>query len=153
MERIGGSVGRELRRFGAHGAMPAIVAAWPSAVGPEIARNAWPARVARDGVLLVHTSSSAWSFELTQLGAAVLGRLAAALVDDAPRGLRFVPGPLPELPAEPEASSLRTAVEPTEETVARAAELAAGITDEELRERVARAAALSLESVRSDRRF
>ena len=153
MERIGSSVDRELRRFGAHGAMPAIVAAWPEAVGPEIARNAWPARVARDGVLHVHTSSSAWSFELTQLTAAVLGHLAAALGEDVPRGLRFAPGPIPEPPSEVEPTPLRTALEPTAETVARAAELTAPIADEELRERVSRAAALSLERARSDRRF
>ena len=153
MERIGSGVDRELRRFGAHGAMPAIVAAWPEAVGSEIARNAWPARVARDGVLHVHTSSSAWSFELTQLATDVLGHLAVALGEDVPRGLRFAPGPIPEPSPEAEPTLLRTALDPSAETVARAAELTAGITGEELRESVSRAAALSLERARSDRRF
>ena len=96
MERLGDSLDQELRRFGATGSMPAIVAAWPEAVGEEVARNAWPARISRDGVLHVNTSSSAWSFELTQLAAVVLEQLAARLDDVAPKGLRFAPGHLPE---------------------------------------------------------
>ena len=67
MERIGEDVERQLGRFDGGGAMPRIVAAWPAAVGDEVARNAWPARVARDGTLHVHTSSSVWAFELGQL--------------------------------------------------------------------------------------
>ena len=78
MERLGDSLDQELRRFGTTGSMPAIVAAWPAAVGEEVARNAWPARISRDGVLHVNTSSSAWAFELTQLAAVVLEQLAAA---------------------------------------------------------------------------
>ena len=43
--------------------MGETVAAWPSAVGEEIARNAWPARFARDGTLIVNTRDSVWAFE------------------------------------------------------------------------------------------
>jgi hypothetical protein len=46
MDRLGDALNRELRRFGQSGSIPAIVAAWPGAVGEEVARNAWPARVA-----------------------------------------------------------------------------------------------------------
>ena len=49
MESIAGEVRRELGRFGAEGAIVDVVAAWPAAVGPTVARNAWPARVGRDG--------------------------------------------------------------------------------------------------------
>ena len=153
MERIAEGVERELGRFGAHGAMAAIVNAWPEVVGAEIARNAWPARVTRDGVLLVHASSAAWVFELTQLAPVVHGRLAATMGDAAPKATRFVPGPIPEPLAEADVPRPATVIEPTEETRVRAAELTSGIGDEELRERVARAAALSLEHARSDRRF
>jgi hypothetical protein len=153
MERLGDSLSRELGRFGATGAMPAITAAWPVAVGAEVARNAWPARVARDGVLHVHTSSSAWAFELTQLAAVVLGQLGEALGDDAPAGLRFAPGPLPEPVHVPEEQPARTVHEPSAEVAREADRLAAGIADEELRTHVARAAALSLEHARSDRGF
>ena len=76
--------------------MPRIVAAWPAAVGEEVVRNAWPARIARDGTLHVHTSSSVWAFELGQLAPRILERLAAELGEHAPTALRFAPGHLPE---------------------------------------------------------
>ena len=44
--------------------MGALLAAWEAAVGPEIARNAWPARFQRDGTLIVHTKDAIWGFEL-----------------------------------------------------------------------------------------
>ena len=151
MERLGEGVDRELRRFGPAGSMPAIVAAWPAAVGEEVARNAWPARVSRDGVLHVSTISSAWAFELTQLASVVLEQLAGALEEAPPKGLRFAPGHLPE-PAAPLGGEERPKPpSPTSETWAQARELASAIADEELRERVAEAAALSLERARSGR--
>jgi hypothetical protein len=153
MERLGDSLEQELRRFGATGSMPAIVAAWPAAVGEEVARNAWPARMSRQGVLHVNTASSAWAFELTQLAAVVLEQLAAHVADAAPKGLRFAPGHLPEPPAGPGDESRPEPSKPSPEQVAEALELASTIADEELRERVAKAAALSLASARSDRRF
>ena len=153
MERLGDSLDQELRRFGATGSMPAIVAAWPEAVGDEVARNAWPARISRDGVLHVNTSSSAWSFELTQLAEVVLEQLAARLDDVAPKGLRFAPGHLPEPHVAPSDTPRPRSVEPSPEQLAEARELASPIEHEELRERVAKAVALSLATARSDRRF
>ena len=70
---------RELARFGPAEGMTEIVRAWPGAVGDQIARNAWPARLARDGTLHVATSSSAWAFELAQLEPKLLERLREAL--------------------------------------------------------------------------
>ena len=153
MERLGHSLSRELGRFGGAGTMPAVVAAWPEAVGAEVTRNAWPARVARDGVLHVHTSSAAWAFELTQLAAVVLAQLGEALGEDVPAGLRFAPGHLPEPPEVLEEQPARTVCEPSRETVLEAQQLASGISDEVLRAQVARAASLSLERARSDRSF
>jgi hypothetical protein len=143
----------ELRRFGPQGAMPAIVAAWPAAVGPDVARHAWPARIGRDGTLYVHASSSAWAFELTQLAATVLEQLRQTLGDEAPRSLRFAPGPLPEPVAEAPPVTTPERLRATSETLAEGAAVASAIEDEELRERVAKAAALSLQSARDDRRF
>jgi len=134
MERIGGEVDRELRRFGPVGAMPAVVAAWPAAVGDTIARNAWPARVGRDGTLLVHTSSSTWAFELSQLAPTILQRLAEALAEEGPKALRFAPGRLPEPASEPAGDVTRTPVEPGPEARARGHEVASVIGNEELRE-------------------
>jgi hypothetical protein len=131
--------------------MADIVEAWPAAVGEGIARNAWPARVARDGTLYVATSSSAWAFELAHLAPELLHRLAEVLGESAPKGLKFAPGPLPEPAAEGRSEAPRAVREPTPAERAAASEIAAEIDDEELREVVARAAAASLAGRLSDR--
>jgi hypothetical protein len=152
MERLGGDVSRELRRFGPQGAMADIVEAWPAAVGEAIARNAWPARVSRDGTLHVSTSSSSWAFELAQLAPELLARLAGILRESAPKALKFSPGPLPEFTAHGGGTATpHPPPEPTPEERALAGAISAQIEDEELRELVARAAAASLAGRRSDR--
>jgi hypothetical protein len=153
MERLEPEVRAELARFGPPGGMPEVVAAWPDAVGPMISANAWPARIGRDGTLYVNTSSSAWTFELSQLAPTLLARLAESLAENAPKALRFAVGHVPEAP-EPEAEDRPAPTPgPTEEALQTAADLTAAITDDELRERVARAAALSLSRERSDSPF
>ena len=143
-EPIGDDVRRQLGRFGPAGAMAEIVRAWPGAVGENIARNAWPARVARDGTLLVNTSSSAWAFELGLLEREIGERLRETLDEDAPTGLRFAPGRLPEPAREPSPERPGNRIEPSQEDRLEAARLAAPIEDENLRELVAKAAAASL---------
>jgi hypothetical protein len=153
VERITSDVKQELSRFGAQGGMPELVEAWPEAVGPMVAANAWPARLARDGTLHVNTSSSAWAFELGQLAPEISAKLLEKLGERAPRALRFAVGHLPE-PLAPTLEQARTPVpEPTPEALRRAAELAAGIEDEELRKRVERAASLGLSIAPDDHRF
>jgi predicted nucleic acid-binding Zn ribbon protein len=153
MERLGPDLDRELRRLGPGPGMPALVAAWPSAVGDTIARNAWPARIGRDGTLVVHTSSSTWAFELTQLASNLLDRLAETLPAECPTGVRFVPGRVPEPPAPPATEPRRPPINVGSEERRRAGELAEAIADDELRERVARAAELSLAQTASSRSF
>jgi hypothetical protein len=143
-EPIGDEVRRELGRFGPAGAMGEIVEAWPAAVGDSIARNAWPARVSRDGTLHVATSSSAWAFELGLLESEIRGRLADAVGADAPRGLRFAPGRLPEPAREQPPESSARALRPSAEDRREAARLTEAIEDENLRKVVAKAAASSL---------
>jgi predicted nucleic acid-binding Zn ribbon protein len=151
MERIDREVERELGRFDGRGAMPRIVAVWPGVVGAQVARNSWPARIARDGTLHVNTSSSVWAFELGQLAPRILERLREQLGEHAPVSLRFAQGHLPE-PAEDEAPRVRqAAVSPGPEAASAAAALAAGIADPELRKHVEKAAALGL-SMRADDR-
>jgi hypothetical protein len=146
MDRIGETVRRELGRYGTAGEMADTVACWPDAVGEQVAANAWPARFARDGTLLVSTSSSAWAFELGQLEGEILPRLRAALGKDAPKRLRFAPGPLPDR-REPASARPRPAPpEPTPEQAREARELAAAIASEELRKSVEKAARASLAS-------
>src|SRR5918998_142820 len=110
--------------------MGEIVTAWPDAVGPSIARNAWPARVSRDGTLHVATSSSAWAFELGLLEADIRERVAAAVGDDAPARLRFAPGPLPEPAREVPSERARPRPQPTAQHVQAGEELAATVEDE-----------------------
>lgn len=151
MKRLGDDVSRELRRFGPQGAMADVVEAWPGTVGAAIARNAWPARVARDGTLHVSTSSSAWAFELAQLAPELLARLAAVLNESAPKALKFSPGPLPESPTQDGGTTaLHPPPDPTPEERALAGRISAEIEDEQLRDLVARAATASLAGRRSD---
>jgi Dna[CI] antecedent DciA-like protein len=150
-DRIGDDVHRELGRLGPGGAIADVVAVWPQAVGDSIARNAWPARIARDGTLHVATSSSAWAFELGLLAEDLRGRLAERLGERTPASLRFAPGPLPEAAAPgPEEGSNR-APQVTDQHVQAGEELSATISDENLRKIVAKAAAASLANRPNDR--
>jgi predicted nucleic acid-binding Zn ribbon protein len=143
-ERIGDEVQRELGRFGPAEGMTEIVRAWPAVMGAQIARNAWPARLARDGKLHVATASSAWAIELAQLEPKLLERLGEVLGDATPAGLRFAPGKLPELSVEEDTSASKRSREPTAEERGLAAAMTSGIEDESLRKIVAKAAAASL---------
>jgi hypothetical protein len=149
MEPVGDSVRRELGRFGAAAGMAPLVEAWPAAVGPEIARNAWPARIARDGTLHVHTKDSIWAFELTSRAEEIRERLG----EGRPRRLAFASGPLPEPSREAPDEPARRFVAPAAKFVAQADSLVRGIRDEELRKVVAKAAAASLSRDDNDRSF
>jgi len=150
MDRLEGDVRRELSRFGPAAGMAELLAAWPEAVGELIARNAWPARIARDGTVHVATRDSVWAFELTQRAAEIRERLG----ENAPAKLQFAPGKIPDpSPTEATQRAARTVPEPGPEERRIAASLTAGIEDDELRELVARAAAASLSRPPSDRSF
>jgi Dna[CI] antecedent, DciA len=122
--------------------MGEILEAWEPAVGPEIARNAWPARFQRDGTLIVHTQDAVWSFELQHQAQSVQERLPGR------PPLKFVPGPLPEPGSDPAPATPRGAPPATLEERERAAELASVIDDPELRELVERAVRSSLAGTR-----
>ncbi|MGZ8716270.1 MAG: DciA family protein [Gaiellaceae bacterium] len=144
-EPLGDELRSELARFGPQGGIGDTVAAWPAAVGAEIARHAWPARFLRDGTLLVNTRDAVWGFELTQRAAEISARLPTK------PALRFAPGPLPEAAPERPADSPRDRPEATREQAREAAGWASEIEDEELRELVARAARASLARAAADR--
>lgn len=149
-EHIAGAVEHELARLGpvSGSDLRELLSVWADALGDAIARNSWPARVTRDGTLVVHTSSSAWAHELTHLVDTVRERLGPL----APPSLRFVVGPLPEpaaAPKVPRGEQPLHRVSPGDE--AKAAEIAAAIEDSGLRAAVARAAALSLAAASSGR--
>jgi hypothetical protein len=149
MEPVGDAVRRELGRFGPAAGMAPLIECWPAAVGPEIARNAWPARLARDGTLHVHTKDSIWAFELKSRAEDIRVRMG----EHAPPRLAFAPGPIPEPAVTAPEPVQRTPVMPRPEHVAEADSLASQIRDEELRKVVAKAASLSLARVLNDRSF
>lgn len=113
--------------------MAEVVERWPAAVGADIARNAWPARIARDGTVYVNAADSVWAFELGHRAAEIAAALGAPAV-------RFAPGPLPETIPEAEARPLSTTPEDEE----RARAIASSITDEKLRESVQKAVSSGL---------
>ena len=140
LEPLGREIKSELARFGPQAGMAELLERWPGAVGEAIARNAWPARIARDGTVYVNTADSVWSFELGQRSGEIAERLGVAK-------LRFAPGPLPEPDREREVEAL----EPTPEEEERARALASMIEDEKVRESVQKAVRLSLARERRDR--
>jgi hypothetical protein len=142
---------RELGRFGAESGLGDVVAAWPGAVGAQIAANAWPARIGRDRTLYVAAASSSWAFELTQLEQTIRTRLAEALGDAAPPQLRFAVGPLPARGAESVEKARRNALVIDPDLRAEGERIAAEIGDPELRSAVARAAAASLAAGKAGR--
>ncbi len=113
--------------------MAELVERWPSIAGDAIARNAWPARIARDGTVHINTADSVWSFELGQRAAEIASKLGVPKV-------RFAPGPLPEPPAEPVVSPVEVSPEDDE----RARAIASAIDDQKLRESVQKAVSLGL---------
>jgi hypothetical protein len=137
VEPLGDELRRELRRHGPNAELGGVLDVWESAVGPEIARNAHPARFQRDGTLVVHCKDAIWGFELQSRAAEIAARLPGT------PALKFLPGPLPEPGAErPSAAPAPPAA--TLEQQAQASEWASAIEDPELRELVAKAAAASL---------
>jgi Dna[CI] antecedent, DciA len=121
-------------RFGPQGSVGDLSDRWPAAVGAAIARNAWPSRVGRDGTVHVNTTDSVWAFELAQQATAIAGRLGVPAV-------RFSPGPLAGGADVPPPAGVAL---PSEEQARAAAEIAAVIEDESLREKVQKAVSLGL---------
>jgi predicted nucleic acid-binding Zn ribbon protein len=140
MDRLADEIRAELGRFGPPAELADLVERWPAAVGTEIARQAWPARIARDGTVHVNTADSVWAFELGQRVDEIARRIGASRV-------RFAPGPLPAPPAEAPPATVMPG--PDDERQAR--EIAASIEDEKLRESVQKAASFSLARARAGR--
>ncbi len=113
----------------------AIREVWAKAAGPEVTRNAYPVRLTRAGGLVVHCTGASWASELTLLRSHLQARLDELLGDVSPGELRFEVGELP-LSEEPAAPPSPRAQNP------RAAELAAGISDPDLRRTIERAIAV-----------
>jgi hypothetical protein len=120
--------------------MAEVVERWPEVAGTGIARNAWPARIARDGTVHVHTADSIWAFELGQRAGEIAERLGVPAV-------RFAPGPLPE----PEPEAVPATVQPSPVDLERARAIASSIEDDDLRETVQKAVSFGLARGARDR--
>lgn len=151
MERLDGTVRRALRGVGVPdaGTLAQVTNAWPEAVGPAIARAAWPQRISRDGTLHVNAVSSTWAFELGRMVEEIQTKLRARIGDATPAEIRFAPGPVPEPGPSERPASQRSVPTPADESMA--ASLSAEIDDPGLREAVHRAVAASLAATRDDR--
>ena len=154
MERLAGGLRAELSRLAPPDAatLQALADAWAELAGPTAARHSLPQRLASDGTLHVATSSSTWAYELGRLAPTFLDELRTRFGATAPRALRFAPGRLPAAEAPSPDERPEPPVISTDDR-RRAASLAAGIADEELRDLVSRAAAAGLARARPDRRF
>jgi len=91
--------------------------------------------------LLVNTADSIWAFELSQRAPEIASRLGVPKV-------RFAPGPLA---ADADVKSKRAPAHPSAEQAREASEIAAAITDENLRKSIERAVSLSLARDSADR--
>jgi predicted nucleic acid-binding Zn ribbon protein len=143
LDPLADEIRRELARFGPQAGMAELLERWPESVGPAIARNAWPARIGRDGTVHVNTADSVWAFELGQRATEIAARMGVPRV-------RFAPGPLPSADAE---ETPRPTATPSAADEERAALIAAAIEDENLRETVKKAVALGLSRAPADRPF
>ena len=145
-ERLAASLASELTRLGGEGNALDATRAWEATVGPDVARNAWPARVKRDGTLVVHARTSVWAFELTQMAEDIRMRL-----EPQPAAIRFVVGRVPE-PAGRPPDELPTPVsDPDPAALEMARSLVADVASREVREALQRAASLGLSRRSSDR--
>ncbi len=146
-ERLGDSVRAELETLGVADRTLPVTRNWADAVGPEVARNAWPARMRGDGTLVVHARSSVWAFELNQLAEQIRPRLTPT-----PVGLRFIVGKVPEpVGPEPAEPVQKPSSQPDPAAVEAAAELAGGVSSQDVREALQRAVTLGLSRRRDDR--
>lgn len=91
-----------------------LEAGWEEIVGPEVARNCRPARIA-DGTLTITTRSSAWSHQLSFLTEHLLQAVGARLPSAGIERLRFRVGRLAETRANPGSRRRRGAYVPTAE--------------------------------------
>jgi hypothetical protein len=115
---------------------------WREAVGEQVAANSLPVRRSGD-TLVVHCASSGWASELTLLEREMRSRL-ESLMDPPPARLRFEVGDVDAPETVVSVDRPAPAIEPSDDQRARARELAADISDPDLRRAAERAIAAGL---------
>jgi hypothetical protein len=120
-------------------------AAWPAAVGPEIARRTEVVALDR-GILRLKVPDARWQRSLLRMRADILARLRSVAGGAAPRGLGFVVGRVADSPAP----ALEHPVAPLPRAPRAVAEAAGVIPDPETRARFVDSAARYLARFRGD---
>jgi hypothetical protein len=142
LEQIASAVDLALAGAGpAPAALTAIVRRWPAAVGELVAREAWPVRLQRDGVLLVHCRSSVWASELRHLEPRLRQALEEQGVTPAPV-LRFAVGVVPRRVSPSSGDRADAPLDGGQEALVEA--WSSRVSDVRLRRAVTRAARASL---------
>lgn len=122
---------------------------WSGHLSERILNNAQPVRLSH-GTLIIHTTTSAWAHSLTFEAETFLEGLSRA-VPGRIHKLSFRVGPMPDIPKrpEPEPQLSMAALTQLPDVVARQL---ARIEDDDLRETVARTAAVSLANLERSRK-
>jgi len=123
-------------------ALALLRAAWPLAVGPDLARRTELLAIERD-TLRLRVPDARWRKVLHRMQHEILGRLRGVAGDLAPRRLGFTEGPMaaPEPAPEPAAPDAVLPATIPAEAPASVAEAATAIDDPELRARFLQSAA------------
>jgi hypothetical protein len=120
-----------------------IFAAWGRIVPPRVLKNARPVSF-RNGILMVHTATSAWANVLSFETDEILAKLKARVPGSKVRLLRLRTGPLPRDWDPPPPKSVRPPLRPLAVLPEDVAGELARRGDDDQRDTIARAAALSL---------
>ncbi len=135
---LGGNIANSMP--GDLGPVRRIADVWAAVVGEALARVAQPARIARDGTLIVHAADASWVHALTLEQRTILRKLDERLAGAGPTAMKVEIGPISVAP-EPIVHE-PIVIQPAAQ--ARADELAAATTDPALRASLARAIAITL---------
>ena len=118
-------------------------AAWIACVSTRIADNARPIRL-RDGVLTIHTATSAWAHSLDFEAEEILSRMRSRTPDLKVVRIAFRVGALPPLSPSSSPESKPRPIVPLAQLPEPLARELSHIRDDELRDKIARAAAMGL---------
>jgi len=116
---------------------------WRSTVSPRILKNARPVRLRR-GVLTIHTSTSAWADLLQYESESYLAEISKRAPEGKIKAIRFRVGPMPQMPTPRKEKKETPPARPLTELPEVVARALVRISNDRVRDAVARAAAAGL---------
>jgi hypothetical protein len=125
-----------------------VFAWWRRAVPPRVFARARPVKLTQ-GVLIVHTATSAWAAELDHVREQLLASVQKHAPNARVRSLRFRVGPLPDAPPTTRPDPPRRAPIPVRVLPEELARVLARIDDDALREAIGSAASVALAPART----